>query len=91
MPTGSFTIVQGTLKGLADHDGRVLIEPRFEDLSMTGGQWVIVKQNNRYGLLTRDGLSLLPIQFSHLRYYIYSGKDAFMVHLESEWREIEIK
>lgn len=76
-------------KGLADANGRVLIEPRFEYLAEAAHGHIIAKQNNLYGLLSRDGMSIMPIQFSSLIYV--SQKNFFLAEVKTEWESFEIK
>jgi hypothetical protein len=75
--------------GLADAAGKILLEPRFETLEPAGPDHVIVKQTGRYGLLTRDGLSVFPIQYDHLVYQ--RGTETFFVRESFPWETLEIK
>lgn len=54
--------------GLADGKGDILLEPRFDSIQPVDDDRVIVGQSGRFGLLTRDGLSVFPIKYQALRY-----------------------
>lgn len=86
---GHFLITQQKLKGLADTQGRILIEPRFETLKPVGEGLVIVKRDGMFGVLTRDGLSVFPLQFGKLDFI--PEKNAFLTKTEPPWETIHLK
>ncbi len=87
LPDGNFLLVRNNLKGMADRTGRVLIEPRFDSLeSLALG--VIVSRQKLLGLLTHDGVSVLPIQYSVLIYI--PKKNSFLIKKESLWETIDV-
>ncbi|CAN5432151.1 hypothetical protein BH09BAC3_BH09BAC3_07090 [soil metagenome] len=88
LPNQLFLITLNSLKGLANSDGRMLIEPRFESLTVIGNE-VLVLQNKKYGVLTMEGLSLLPIQYASIIYL--PEKKNFLVQQKSLWETLEIK
>jgi hypothetical protein len=53
--------------GLCHYDGRLLLEPAFEKLYYIGKNEVLVKRNN-YGVITTNGLPLIPLIYDELRY-----------------------
>lgn len=84
-----FIITQQNLKGLADTQGRILIEPRFEILTPVGESLVIVKRDGMFGVLTKDGLSVFPLQFGRLDFI--PEKNAFLTKTEPSWETIHLK
>jgi hypothetical protein len=68
LPDGSLLLIQRMLKGLADSRGRVLIEPRFDSIEPVDKKFVIVNRAGSFGVLTREGLSVFPLQFRKLTY-----------------------
>lgn len=86
---GSFILMSGGLAGLADQRGKILLEPRFASLEPAGEHYVIVRQGSHYGLLTRDGLSVFPIQYEHLVYY--NGTQTFFARQSYDWETKSVK
>jgi len=75
--------------GLADGQGNVLLEPRFDSVKPAGQHHVIVSQNRLFGLLTRDGLSVFPIHYEHL---VYSPiTQTFFARQSYDWETISTK
>ena len=101
LPSQLILLTHGSLKGLADSNGRILIEPRFDSLVVLVPDshpsadrqdhdgHVIVKQSNLYGLLTTDGLSIFPIQYSKLSYE--PQKNVFIAQQKSSWESVEVR
>lgn len=54
--------------GLANAMGHLLLEPRFDSIQ-PAGEHAIVSQYSRYGLITREGLSVFPINYERLIYF----------------------
>ena len=54
--------------GLADLDGNVLIEPRFQTLLVVSGDLVLVSDGTLWGALTADGLAVIPMVYQALCY-----------------------
>ncbi len=82
---GSFVLISQGMKGLANPRGKVLIEPRFERLELTDAHHVIVRQNGLYGVLTRDGLSVIPLVYDNLIYQ--KDTHTFFVHQSFGWEQ----
>jgi WG containing repeat len=84
---GNFLLIRNNLMGMADPMGRLLIEPRFDELqSIPGG--VIVRRGKFYGLLTHEGVSVLPLQYSILDYQ--PARKEFLVKKDSFWETIDL-
>ncbi len=83
-----YLVAQGHM-GLADHRGKILLEPRFDSLEPAGTHHVIVGQGGRFGLLTRDGLSVFPVQYEHLEFLPLT--QTFFAWQSFGWENIELK
>jgi hypothetical protein len=78
-----FLLTHKQLKGLADAKGNVLIEPRFDRLEDLRNGHVLVARDGKYGVLTLEGLSTIPLQYDNL---IYDRvKDQFLAQRKSPW------
>ncbi len=86
MPNRDFILVQQSLKGLADNRGRVLIEPRFNSIEPVDENLVIVSRDGSYGVLTRDGLSVFPMQFRMLTYI--PQQKVFLAKMVAAWETL---
>jgi len=67
-----FLTHKGDHVGLADRGGKVLLETRFESVIPAGKDQVIVK-DNRWGVFTSTGLSVIPINYSSITYLQGTG------------------
>jgi hypothetical protein len=65
--------------------GRLLIEPRFDTLESIP-QGVIVGRGKFFGLLTHEGISVLPLQYSLLIYL--PEKNNFLTKRDALWETI---
>ena len=63
-----FLIINQNKHGLADANGNVLIEPRFDNIQNSQNGYVIVEQEGKFGLLTLEGLSTIPLTYDKLIY-----------------------
>ena len=82
-----FVIVTNGKKGLADASGNVLIEPRFSELQLIQGQRVLVRNENRWGVLSQEGLDIIPTVYDGLTYLPHS--DQFLAHKKSVWEKLD--
>jgi hypothetical protein len=75
--------------GLADLNGHVLIEPRFQTLSLLTRDLVLVSNGELWGVLTADGLPVIPMMYSALRYNYDTGK--FLAKELMSWERLTVK
>ncbi|MEJ0031820.1 MAG: WG repeat-containing protein [Bacteroidota bacterium] len=61
-------IYQQELTGIADFKGRVLIEPRFDHLQLLPNNLVIVRDREKWGVLTMDGMPVVSLIYSFIKY-----------------------
>lgn len=71
--------------GLADKTGAVLIEPRFDQLTLLPNHQVLIGNDNQWGVLTQDGLSIIPMIYDDL---VYSEAHRhYLAHKKSKWKK----
>lgn len=85
---GSFLLTLSNLKGLADLNGNVTIEPRFDKLIFTTGNLLIACRDGKCGAITNHGLSVIPIIYDQLIFN--SSKSIFLAERKSEWKEVPL-
>jgi hypothetical protein len=69
--------------GVADAKGRVLIEPRFDHLQLLPGNLVIVRDREKWGVLTMDGMPVIPLIYNSIEYN--PTTDQFLANRKSDW------
>ena len=69
--------------GLAQADGKILIEPRYDELKLLSNNQVMVKLHNKYGVLSEDGLNIIPMTYHSLQFD--EDKKVFLAHQQSQW------
>jgi hypothetical protein len=69
--------------GLANMAGHVLIEPRFDALDVVNDRSVLVQRDNRWGVVTHEGLPLIPMMYDFMRYDPVSKK--YLVVVKAQW------
>jgi hypothetical protein len=85
---GYLYIVSNKKIGLANLKGRLLVEPRFDFLQVLANNQLIVGINNRFGVISSDGLSIIPVTYSSMEYD--NSKNLYLSHLTSEWTTLKL-
>ena len=88
LPDQHFLLKVSTLYGLADPKGNVLIETRFDHLQNLENGYVIAGREGKFGLLTRQGLSTVPMIYDKLVYD--RGKNQYLARKKSGWKELKV-
>jgi hypothetical protein len=73
--------------GLADYKGHVLIEPRFDKLELLPNNLVIVRNDEKWGVLTTGGMPVVPLIYSFIKYN--PAANQFLANKKSEWKVIK--
>lgn len=74
--------------GLVSPTGSALIYPKYDTLKDLGNGYVIISRNNRFGLLTIEGRSTIPLIYEDL---IYDAYNDYYLALESEgWETVDL-
>jgi WG containing repeat len=74
---------QNGMAGLATEEGRIVIQPRYDFLDMLPNNQIRVKLNGSLGVISSDGLSIIPIIYTSLTYD--AGKNVYLGHQPSSW------
>jgi hypothetical protein len=74
--------------GLANLSGHVLIEPRFEKLQVLPGERVLVSDGMRWGVLTSDGLPIIPMIYDALGFNETTGN--FLAREDRGWNTLQV-
>lgn len=81
---GLLLIHQQGQTGLADHKGHVLIEPRFDHLELLPNNLLIVRDREKWGVLTVDGMPVVPLIYSFIKYN--PATNQFLANKKSDWK-----
>lgn len=79
-------IYQQGQAGLANYKGHVLIEPHFDHLDLLPNNLVIVRNRDKWGVLTVDGMPVIPLVYSFIKYN--PATNQFLANRKSEWRTV---
>jgi hypothetical protein len=81
----SFLVIyQQNQTGIADLKGHVLIEPRFDHLQLLPNNLVIVRDREKWGVLTMDGMPVVPLIYSFIKYN--PATNQFLANKTSDWK-----
>jgi WG repeat protein len=62
-------IKQNEKYGFADHDGRILIEPQFDEVGMMISDFIWVKKNGKWGFISSEGVIIIEPEFENESYF----------------------
>jgi hypothetical protein len=82
-------IYSGRYVGLSDATGNVLLQPKYDSVEDLGNGYAIVKQHEKFGLVSLQGISTIPIQFDHLIYM--PGQNVFLGLKRSGFTELKLQ
>lgn len=66
LSTHRFMLWSNGVAGIADTDGRIICAPKYDMISDPGNGYFIVVRDKKYGLITTQGISTLPLHFDKL-------------------------
>jgi hypothetical protein len=89
MSNKKFVLFAGGRSGLADKNGVIRIDARFDYLSELDNELVLVGNDGKFGVLTTTGLNVIPIAYEKLSFD--KKNNQFLALKKSDWKEIEIK
>lgn len=69
-----YLLTSGELQGLADESGKVIVHPRYHSVSDTGNGYAIVERDGKYGVVTLDGVSTIPLIYDDISYDHYRNQ-----------------
>jgi hypothetical protein len=82
----TFLIKQNGLWGLSDVNGRIIVHPKYDQLIDVGNGYIIAGQEYKFGLLTLQGLSTIPMIYDGLSYDRHHNR--FVALKRSVWMNI---
>ncbi|MFZ6008983.1 MAG: WG repeat-containing protein [Bacteroidota bacterium] len=82
-------IVQNKLVGLANLQGNILIHPKYNALVDLNNGYVIVERDGKFGLLTRQGISTIPLIYDGL--WHDAIHDQYVALRKSSWGVVSIR
>ncbi len=84
---GSLLVLhQKDQSGLADLKGHVLIEPHFDHIELLPNNLVVVRDREKWGVLTVDGMPVVPLIYSFIKYN--PATNQFLANKRAEWKVI---
>jgi hypothetical protein len=86
LPSTRILLAQDGLKGLADANGNLLINCKFNALHDLNNGYVIVGKDKKYSLLTLQGLSTIPMIYDYIMYDEFN--DRYAALKKSGWIKI---
>jgi hypothetical protein len=84
---GNLLIKQDNLLGLADGNGKVLIQPRYHFIEDAGNGYIIVARDGKYGVVTSQAISTIPLIFDSITFNPYDR--FFLAMKKSSWVEMK--
>jgi hypothetical protein len=88
LPHGNAVIQQDKMVGLANSEGRILVNPKYHRLQDLNNKYVIVERDGKYGVVTAQGISTIPLMYDHISYDFFNG--AFIALKKSEWKQLKL-
>jgi len=84
--SAKFRLYKNGLTGLADATGKILIEPRFSQLEVLPNGTVKVMHAEKTGVISAEGLSIIPIIYDAL--YYYPEKNRYLALQKAAWKAL---
>ncbi len=84
-----YLLLVNNQKGLANKEGQVIIEPKFEELVDLGNGYLIAQRDGKFGLVTIEGISTIPLIYDNLIYN--PKKNNYLVMKVAEWESITVR
>ena len=80
---------RGALVGLVSKAGKPLIHPKYESIQDLNNGYVIVGRNGKYGLLTVEGRTTIPMVHKELIHDPYN--EVYLSVTRPTWKKVELK
>ena len=74
--------------GLANAEGKILINPKYHRLEDLNNSYVIVERDGKYGVVTAQGISTIPLIYDHISYDAFNN--AFIALKKSQWSQLKL-
>jgi hypothetical protein len=83
LENGKLQLTVNGLQGLADQHGNVLLQPKYSSVTDLNNGFVIIHQDGKFGLVTLQGLSTIPLMYDYLKYD--HEKNRYLALKKSQW------
>lgn len=80
---------QGNKVGMTSEEGKLLIFPKFDAIEDLQNGFVIIKRQDKHGLLTTSGVDTIPMIYDTLTYDQYN--DLYLCGSTEEWESVKNK
>lgn len=87
LPSGNFLLLTKSLQGLANKAGQVLIEPKYNMITELGNGLLIVQRDGKYGLISLEGISTIPMIYDQLIYLPETNQ--YLAKKNADWKKVE--
>lgn len=87
LSTRNLLVRQNGLAGLADPSGKIIITPRYHHLIDCGNGYAIVDRDGKYGVVTLQGISTVPMIYDFIQYDPFHAD--FLALKKSAWVDIK--
>ncbi len=88
MPENRFMSIKGGRKGLIEYDGRTLLHAKYDDFKDLGNGFIIVTRNNKYSLVSEEGVSMIPMIYNQITFDPIN--DLYLVRKDHSWEPIKL-
>ncbi len=85
LPTDRYKFIVDGMEGLIDKQGKQLIYPKYDQIKDLDNGYVIIKRNNKLGLISLEGIHTIPLAFDILEYD--SINNVYLAGKHSNWEE----
>ena len=75
--------------GLSDAQGKIFINPKYDQLRDLNNGYIIVERAGKYGAINAQGVSTIPLIYDYLTYDAYN--DIFLAKVSTQWTEAVIR
>jgi hypothetical protein len=87
LPNRNIIIKQNNLLGLFGPQGNILINAKYNKLDDLNNGYIIVERDGKYGAITAQGVSTIPLIYDYLTYDPFNKM--FYAMENSEWADIK--
>ncbi len=85
---GRFICYQGSYQGLIDELGKLILHPKYHEFTDLGNGYVIVGRDNKYSLVSDQGVSMIPMIYDDIEYDALN--DLYIARKQQPWETIKL-
>lgn len=79
----SFSVWQQDKIGILDNNGKFVVPPKFNSINELGNGYLITEKRSRFGLMTLDGLNIIPAVYDSIVFDPFNNK--YFCMKKSKW------